>query len=62
MEHFGWGDEYDYAELPDGLPPTGMQEFAGKLYVFTKEHVYILRRIPRWQAWLRRLGRKLRLL
>ena len=50
-------DATHVCETWDGEPITGMREFNGKLYVFTKSAVYQLREM-RWyeKLWLRLRG------
>lgn len=53
-----WGDTYDFLETPDGLPIMGIQEFNGKLLVFTSEHVYTLKKITGWRLWIHKIKQK----
>lgn len=46
--------EFKFPHEFRGEPITGMQEMAGKIYVFTPTSVYIARRV----TWLEQLWRK----
>jgi hypothetical protein len=49
--------EVSFEETFNGEPITGLQEFNGKLLVFTRNHVYVARK-PRWYLafWHRLVG------